>query len=374
MTLRRLGRGTLYVVSTVLIGLWASSCADDKNPTNTDTTAPGAIVTLATSEVTSSSIRLSWTATGDDGGSGTARSYDIRYSQAVITGANFSGATAVTGIPTPTASGTNQTVNISGLAANTMYHFAMKSSDEVPNPSSISNLPSATTLNSTDVLAPAMVTDLSTDSLTPTSVRLTWTAPGDDLSNGTASQYDVRYSTNIITAANFTSATAIGNEPVPTVAGTVEHVTITGLVASTTYYFAMKSADEVPNWSVLSNLPNAVTAATPDVTAPMAITDLVASPMDPSRVVLTWTAPGDDNGTGSAEGYDIRYSTSAITEALWSSATQVVGEPNPAVGGETQVTIVSGLNSATHYFFAIKTWDEVPNSSAISNISSTTTQ
>ena len=44
-------------------------------------------------------------------------------------------------------------------------------------------------------------------------------------------------------------------------------MTITGLSASTTYYFAMKTLDEVPNTSGLSNVPSAatITAVTPAV-------------------------------------------------------------------------------------------------------------
>ena len=44
-----------------------------------DTTAPAAVSNLATSSPTSSSITLSWTAPGDDGNTGTATTYDIRY-------------------------------------------------------------------------------------------------------------------------------------------------------------------------------------------------------------------------------------------------------------------------------------------------------
>src|SRR5439155_7084174 len=41
----------------------------------------------------------------------------------------------------------------------------------------------------------------------PTSIQVTWTAPGDDGTVGTATQYDLRYSTSAITAANFAAAT-----------------------------------------------------------------------------------------------------------------------------------------------------------------------
>jgi murein DD-endopeptidase MepM/ murein hydrolase activator NlpD len=52
------------------------------------------------------------------------------------------------------------------------------------------------------------------------------------------------------------------------------------------------------------------------------------SPLDPtSSIMLTCTAPGDDGDVGSASEYDIRYSTSEITEANWDSANQCTGEP-----------------------------------------------
>ena len=45
-----------------------------------DTTAPAAVGNLAAGTPTSSSLTLTWTAPGDDGSTGTASSYDIRYS------------------------------------------------------------------------------------------------------------------------------------------------------------------------------------------------------------------------------------------------------------------------------------------------------
>ena len=45
-----------------------------------DTTPPAAVSNLATSSPTTNSITLNWTAPGDDGSTGTATTYDIRYS------------------------------------------------------------------------------------------------------------------------------------------------------------------------------------------------------------------------------------------------------------------------------------------------------
>ena len=106
------------------------------------------------------------------------------------------------------------------------------------------------------------------------SVTLNWTASGDDGSVGTAAQYDVRYSTSNITNANFGNATQATGEPAPKVAGSAETFTISNLAANTTYYFALKAADEATNWSGLSNV---VSVTTGDETAPAAIANLSAT-------------------------------------------------------------------------------------------------
>jgi phosphodiesterase/alkaline phosphatase D-like protein len=110
--------------------------------------------------------------------------------------------------------------------------------------------------------------------VTATSVRLTWTTPGDDSLSGTASQFDVRYSTSAITAANFNNATRWTATPTPTAPGTNQSVTVTGLSPSTTYWFAIKTADEVPHWSAISNVISRTTLEAPDTIRPAAITNL----------------------------------------------------------------------------------------------------
>ncbi len=87
-----------------------------------------------------------------------------------------------------------------------------------------------------------------------TTATLHWTAVGDDGLVGTASQYDIRYSTTPLTEANWEAAVQCTGEPVPKIAGSAEIFVVTGLTPSTTYWFGMKVADEVPNWSDLSNV------------------------------------------------------------------------------------------------------------------------
>jgi len=119
---------------------------------------------------------------------------------------------------------------------------------------------------SEDTSAPAAVIDLAIFTLTGNSVTLKWTAPGDDGDEGQATTYDIRYSTSEITDANWDDATQCTDEPAPQPAGSEETFKVTGLSPFTIYYFVLKTADEVPNWSDLSNVAvGKTTAKTGDV-------------------------------------------------------------------------------------------------------------
>jgi len=217
-----------------------------------------------------------------------------------------------------------------------------------------------------DVTAPATVSDLVTASPTLTTISLVWTAPGDDGNTGTASEYDLRYSRSLITEQNWDAATQVAGEPAPKPAGELETVRVETLESGRTYYFALKTSDEVPNVSGLSNVASDSTEQ--ETVAPVAVTDLSAESIDDGTFRLTWTAPGDDGGVGNASTYDVRYSTTRITDANWGSATPVDGEGTPNPPGTPDTLVVSGLEAGTNHFFAMKTADEVPNWSEISNL------
>jgi hypothetical protein len=104
-----------------------------------------------------------------------------------------------------------------------------------------------------DTTPPAAVADLSVVSTTQATATLTWTAVGDDGMDGTASHYDIRRHSTPITAENWTQATQISGAPTPGPSGSVQSMVVDGLQPETTYHFAMKVADEAPNWSELSN-------------------------------------------------------------------------------------------------------------------------
>lgn len=110
----------------------------------------------------------------------------------------------------------------------------------------------------TDETAPAVVSDLRLERLTDSVLEVVWTAPGDDGSEGTATTYDVRYSTSPITAVSWETCGTTPYIPDPAVAGTEQKAQITTIPVPGVYV-ALKTADEVPNWSPMSNVLHVVT-------------------------------------------------------------------------------------------------------------------
>lgn len=103
-----------------------------------------------------------------------------------------------------------------------------------------------------------------------------------------------------------------------------------------------------------------------DTTPPATIADLQQVEIFPSSVLVQWTAPGDDGNVGLASIYELRFSTSTITEANFSAASLVAtNAPRPA--GNVEQYNIAGLAQNTTYHIAVKTFDDGGNSSLISN-------
>ena len=84
--------------------------------------------------------------------------------------------------------------------------------------------------------------------------------------------------------------------PTPAASGTRQSTTITGLPPNASYWFAIKAADEVPNWSLVSNGATAYTLM--DYTPPAAVTlseryftYMTQSPLTPREQAL-YQPPG----------------------------------------------------------------------------------
>lgn len=124
-----------------------------------------------------------------------------------------------------------------------------------------------------DVTPPGTINNLTAAQINDNNILLSWTAPGDDGTSGVAAAYDLRQSTSPITAANFASATAVSVQPIPVVPGTAQTYVMTGLMPNNAYYFAIRTRDEVNNWSAISNVISPTTLAS-DTRAPANVNDL----------------------------------------------------------------------------------------------------
>ena len=85
-------------------------------------------------------------------------------------------------------------------------------------------------------------------------IRLEWTAPGDDGTDGRASAYMVRTSTYpILTEKDWKGASSKPGEPLPSAAGQSESMVIQNLVSASYVYVTVRAADDFFNISPLGN-------------------------------------------------------------------------------------------------------------------------
>ncbi len=154
------------------LGSGASQGSSASNTDNTESfiepeaIAPAAITDLAAIP-NGDYVTLTFTATGDDGAVGTARTYTVRRSATpIVTEADFAAATNVPITDTPAIAGTPQAIRATGLAFTTAYYFAMKATDESGNASPMSNAVQATTLAAPVATVPANPISVATSTTT----------------------------------------------------------------------------------------------------------------------------------------------------------------------------------------------------------------
>jgi len=351
-----------FMVSLFALTFIILSCSDDEITGQGDTTPPAAISDLTVVSFGNNSLGLSWTAPGDDGNSGTAKVYDLRYDTlSIMDNTDWEAAIEVLGEPTPKAVGESEEMVVTGLDPDVTYCFAIKTADEETNWSELSNNICGET--TPDTLAPANISDLQVADFTSYSVTLIWTAPGDDDTIGTAKHYDIKYDTLPITELSWSQLTSCSRIPIPSIAGTIDTIIASGFKSQTKYYFAIKATDEQFNWNEISNIDSVLT----DSVIP--ITSLSVADSARDAITLTWTTPGDSSD-GPYIQYDIRYSTSAIDSSNWNLATKyfLYDTTIPKTAGILDTFLLTGLSYDTTHYFAIKSADSASNWSNISNV------
>lgn len=175
-----------------------------------DTQAPTAPGSLASSNITASSVNLSWTASSDNVG---VTGYDV-YRNGVLL-----------------ASTASTSYSVTGLSSNTTYQFYVKAKDAAGNVSAASNTISVTTLF-IDTQAPTAPSNLTASNITTNSATLAWTASTDNVG---VTGYDVYKNSVLVASTTTTSYNA------------------TELTANTTYQFYVKAKDAAGNVSAASS-------------------------------------------------------------------------------------------------------------------------
>jgi chitodextrinase/C1A family cysteine protease len=182
-----------------------------------------------------------------------------------------------------------------------------------------------------DTQAPTAPTNLAASSITQTTLTLTWTASTDNVG---VTGYDIYSNGSLLGSVTGTSAN------------------VTGLTASTTYSFYVKAKDAAGNISAASNTISVTTLAPPDTQAPTAPTNLAASNVTQTTLMLSWTASTDNVAV---TGYQVYRGGTLIGTTASTSYN------------------VSGLTAATTYSFYVKAYDAAGNVSNASNTISVTT-
>jgi len=273
---------------------------------------------VARAQVTETSVALTWTATGDDSLVGQAARYDLRWSRSpIVTPSDFAAATPVTGLPVPAPAGAVESATVTGLTPETAYWFALVAFDEAGNASALSNIATATTIASSDVIRPAPV-DLAFAGSGPNSVTVSWTDAGDDSLTGTATATEIRWATSPITEADWATAHVVSGVPTPGAPGTPHQLTIGGLDRSRDLWFAARARDDVNRESgILGSL---LVQHLLDTAPPATPGGLAGRLESPGAVQLDWSANAEPDLAGyhvyralSANGTAARLTTSPLS-------------------------------------------------------------
>ena len=186
-----------------------------------------------------------------------------------------------------------------------------------------------------DSVPPAQISDLHLVEWGSDYAILEWTAPGDDGTIGLAGAYDAR----ITQAGPFNETAFLVAQSLPTTppraAGTSERLIVTGLVADAQYWFAVRSGDEVPNWSPISNV-----VALRTLAAGARLTTISSVSYDPTTAELEVVFSGSMN-------------QSSVEEALVISP-ELTYEMEWASDAHLMIQIQTPLSTDSTYVLAIQ--------------------
>jgi chitodextrinase len=274
-------------------------------PDNRDTQAP-VISSVASMNITSTGATISWS---------TNEPADTQVEYGPTTGYG-------TLTPLNASLVQNHSVAISGLSANTTYHYRVKSRDAAGN-LAIGTDYSFITVPAPDTQAPTVPGGLTATVVSPTQINLSWTASADNVG---VTGYRIYRDGNQITTTAVTSYQDTGRLP------------------STTYTYGVAAYDAAGNVSAQSGQVSVTTPAPLDAQPP-AISTVASSSITSTGATIAWTT---DEPADSQVEYGLSTSYGTMTP-LDTNLTQ------------THSVTLSGLSVNTTYHYRVRSKDAAVN-------------
>jgi len=293
--------------------------------TAADTIPPTAPSKLTAAAASSTQINLSWTASTDNVG---VTGYAIQ---------RCLGAGCTTFAQVAAPSGTGTAFSDIGLSPSTSYSYEIIATDAAGNPSSPSNIGSATTLAG----PPAPPSGLTATAASATQINLSWT---NNATNQTG--FKLERSPDGVTFTQIGTTGAI-----------ITIYSDSPLAPLTLYYYRVRATNGAGD-SAYSIVASITTLA--DTNPPTAPSNLTATAASNTQINLSWTASTDNVGV---TGYQIQRCQGAGCTTFAQAGTST-----------TPSFPDTGLLASTSYSYQVRALDAANNSSGFSNVATTTSQ
>jgi|GEM_PF-1975065 len=283
-------------------------------------TTPPVISGVTSSGITASSATISWTT---DEAATTQVEYGLTTAYGSLTTLNASLMTAHSQI-------------LSGLTANTLYHYRVKSRDAAGNEAVSSDF----TLTTAPDTTPPVISGVTSSGITSSAATISWTT-------NEAATTQVEYGTTTA----YGSLTAVDPSLV-----TAHSQTIAGLSASTLYHYRVRSRDAAGNEAFSADF--TLTTTTPPDTTPPIISSVVTGSVNNSSATIIWS-------TNEAATTQIEYGLTTAYGALTSINADAI-----LVTGHRQT--ITGLTANTLYHYRVRSRDAAGNEAVSADFTFTT--